>query len=71
MSDTDSEQEGSKYVTTEMMFIVERVQTFLEILEKSQIHPMKKKKTVELTEIVREYTTLFGKGCKLKISRKK
>ncbi|KAK9692760.1 hypothetical protein QE152_g34934 [Popillia japonica] len=36
MSDIDSEQEGNEDVSTEMMFIAERVQVFPAILEKSQ-----------------------------------
>ncbi|KAK9722577.1 ISXO2-like transposase domain [Popillia japonica] len=44
--DGDSEQEGNEDVTTEMMFIAERVQrAFPGILQKSQIPAMKQKKT--------------------------
>lgn len=54
MSDVNSssEEENSEDVTTEMMFIAGKVQAFPEILEKSQIPSMKKKKTAALTEIV-------------------
>ncbi|KAK9687981.1 hypothetical protein QE152_g35878 [Popillia japonica] len=71
MSDIDSEQEGNGDVTTEMMFIAERVQGFPAILEKSQIAAMKQKKTAALTEIVKEYVTLFGKEMEIKAFMKK
>lgn len=71
MSDTDCEQEGSEDVTTEMMFIAERVQAYPAILEKSQVPAMKKKKTAALTEIVKEYVTLFGKELDIKAFVKK
>lgn len=71
MSDTTSEEEGSEDVTTEMMFIAERVQAFPEILEKSQVPAMKKKKSAVLTEIVKEYVSLFGKEMEIKTFMKK
>lgn len=71
MSDTASEQEGSEDVTTEMMFIAERVHAFPEILEKSQVPAMKKKKSAALTEIVKEYVSLFGKEMEIKAFMKK
>ncbi|CAH1983770.1 unnamed protein product [Acanthoscelides obtectus] len=42
-----------------MMFIAEKVQAFPEILEKSQVPAMKKKKTATLTDIVKEYCADF------------
>lgn len=71
MSDPESEQEGSEDVTTEMMFIAERVETYPEILEKSQVPAMKKKKSAALTAIVKEYVTLFGKELDIKAFMKK
>ncbi|KAK9712855.1 hypothetical protein QE152_g24676 [Popillia japonica] len=71
MSDIDSEQKGNGDVTTEMMFIAERVQEFPAILAKSQIAAMKQKKTAALTEIVKEYVTLFGKEMEIKAFMKK
>ncbi|CAH1114631.1 unnamed protein product [Psylliodes chrysocephalus] len=71
MSGTDSEQKGSEDVTSEMMFIAERVVAFPEILEKSQIPAMKTKKTAALTQIVKEYVTLFDKEMEIKAFMKK
>ncbi|XP_025829559.1 uncharacterized protein LOC112904234 [Agrilus planipennis] len=71
MSDEDSEMESSEDVTTEMMFIAERVKAFPEILEKSQVPAIKRKKTAALTQIVKEYVTLFGKGMEIKAFMKK
>lgn len=71
MSDTHSEGEGSEDVSTEMMFIAEKIQAFPQILEKSQVPAMKQKKTAALTEIVKEYVTLFGKEMDIKAFMKK
>lgn len=71
MSDTDSEQEVTEDAPNEMMFIAEKVQAFPEILEKSQVPAMKKKKTAALTDIIKEYVTLFGKEMDIKAFMKK